>query len=239
MSVISGIFFDAAGVFYDREETTTTFAVRRLQELGYQTRFSGEDNRRKQELHVLANGGRISHEKYWDEVLELYGLNSSPVRDQLRKEILAQTFNVFAYPGGRDAMAELQARGFILGIITDTIYPVEWKMAWLEKVGVAEYIKIISCSSSLGVHKPQPEIYLNALQQARLSPAEAAFVGHDALELDGARRAGLATVAVNYDAGAKADYYAPSLTGLLDVPIFRSERHTVLQSADSSTPATA
>jgi FMN phosphatase YigB (HAD superfamily) len=193
-------------------------------ELGYGNPLSRENDRRKFELHALANEGRISHIKYWDEILCLYGLDDSLVRNQLRQEILDQTFNVFAYSGGRDAMAGLQARGFVLGLVTDTIYPVEWKMAWLEKVGVAEYIRIVSCSSSLGAHKPQPEMYLHALQQAQLSPEESAFVGHDAVELDGARRAGLATVAVNYDPAAKADFYAGSLPALLDVPIFQAEQ---------------
>ncbi len=222
--VIRGIFFDAAGVFYDRHETTTAFAVRRLRELGYPGELSEANKADKQELHTLANEGRISHKLYWDKVLLLYGLADSAIRQQLRDQVLAQTFDVFAYPGGREAMAGLQARGFILGIVTDTIYPVEWKMAWLEQVGIAEFIKIVSCSSVLGLHKPQPEMYLDALQQAKLSPREAAFVGHDAIELDGARRAGLATVAVNYDAAAKADYYVESLLGLLDVPIFQVSR---------------
>ena len=48
---------------------------------------------------------------------------------------------------------------------------------------------------------------LDALQQAHLTPDEFAFVGHDTEELDGAHRAGMATVAVHYDPGAKADCY--------------------------------
>ena len=63
------------------------------------------------------------------------------MRSQLRQEILAHTFDVFPYPGGREAMAGLQARNFILGLVTDTIYPVEWKMAWLEKVFLTAAVK--------------------------------------------------------------------------------------------------
>ncbi len=218
---IRGIFFDAAGVFYDREEKVSGLVARRLGELGYSDRLSSEDEERRDILHTAANEGRMSHDDYWVQVLQLYGVSRPDVRDQLKEQALAQTFNVFAYPGGRETLAELQARGFVLGIITDTIYPLEWKMAWLCKVGVAEYIKIISCSSVLGAHKPQPEMYFDALRQARLLPAEAAFVGHDATELEGARCAGMVTVAVNRDAAAKAEYYVDSLIGLLGVPIFQ------------------
>ncbi|MGE5263283.1 MAG: HAD family hydrolase [Acidobacteriota bacterium] len=219
--MIRGIFFDAAGVFYDRKETTGTFARRRLVELGYPPELSKENNARKKELHLLATEGRLSHETYWDQVLALHRVDDLTLRAKLRKEILDHTFDVFAYPGGKEAMAGLEARGYVLGIITDTVYPVEWKMAWLEKVGVAQFIRVVACSSTLGAHKPEPEMYLNALEQAGLKPAQAAFVGHDAGELEGARQAGLVTVAVNYDPEAKADYYASSLAGLLDLPIFR------------------
>ncbi len=221
MSSIQGIFFDAAGVFYDRHESTGAFAKRRLAELGCPTELSAENQIHKMRLHVQATQGHLSHGDYWDQLLMMHGVRAGDLRASLVKEILAQAFQVFAYPGGREAMAGLEARGFVLGIVTDTIYPVEWKMKWLAQVGVAEFIKIVACSTDLGAHKPQPAMYLNAVQQAGLSPATAAFVGHDAVELDGADRAGLTTVAVNYDPQAQADYYAESLRGLLDVPIFQ------------------
>lgn len=220
MQPVKAIFFDAAGVFYDRHESTGAFANRRLAELGYPPQLSPADALLDKQAHVLANEGRISHEAYWDRRLLMHGVADPAVRVPLVREVLDHTFDVFAYPGGRTAMAGLLARGFVLGIVTDTIYPVEWKMAWLDKVGVAEFVSIVACSSSLGAHKPQPEIYLNAVRQARLVPEQAAFVGHDAGELAGAKRAGLVTVAVNYDPEAHADYFAESLTALLDVPVF-------------------
>lgn len=222
MSTIKGIFFDAAGIFYDRTVSATTFLRRRLTELGYPSELSMEDGRRRKQMQVLATEGRLGYEEYWDTVLAMHGVRDPARRLALKKEILACIFDVFAYPGGRTALAGMQARGFIIGIVTDTIYPVQWKMEWLNKVGVAEFIQVVACSTTLGAHKPQPEMYLNAVRQAGLTPAQSAFVGHDAHELEGARRAGLATVAVNYAPDARADYYADSLPGLLDVPIFQS-----------------
>ncbi len=224
MSGIKGIFFDAAGVFYDRNESTAALAKRRLAELGYPIELSAECQVRTKLLHVQATEGRISHGHYWDQLLKMHAVQDDDLRAMLVKEILAQTFQVFPYPGGREAMAGLQERGFILGIVTDTIYPVEWKMKWLDQVGVAEFIKIVACSTSLGAHKPQPAMYLYAVRQAELAPETAAFVGHDAGELEGARRAGLSTVAVNYGPEAQADFYADSLLGLLEVPIFTVQR---------------
>lgn len=220
MPPIRGIFFDAAGVFYDREKPTGTFAAELLAELGYPTQLDANAQTRDREMRILATEGRISHATYWDQILSLHQVTDPAKRTDLREKILAQTHEVFAYPGAREAMAGLKARGFKLGLVTDTIYPLEWKMSWLEKVGVAEFIDVVSCSTVTGSHKPEPEMYLNALRQAKLEPKECAFVGHDTGELAGAKHAGLATVAVNYDPTAKADYYAGSLIDLLNVPIF-------------------
>ncbi len=222
MSPIRGIFFDATGVFYDRAESAGAFARRRLAELGFTSALSEENETHRKSLRVQATEGRISHEAYWDQVLLMHGVADAGLRVLLRKQILDHTFDVSAYPGGREALAELKARGFILGVVTDTIYPVEWKMAWLRKVGVAEFIDVVACSTVRGAHKPEPALYLNALEQARLTPPEAAFVGHEARELEGARQVGLTTVAVNYDREASADYYVDSLLDLLNLPIFQT-----------------
>jgi FMN phosphatase YigB (HAD superfamily) len=220
--MIKGIFFDAADVFYYRPGSTTRYALELLAQHGYCTEISKHSMNQQKHLHLQATEGRITHEAFWDNVLQMHGVDAFAVRQILTKQILAHANRVLAIPGGRDAVAGLQRRGFVLGIVTDTMYPLEWKMNWLAQVGVAEYIDVVACSTVLGAHKPHPAIYLNALQQAHLTPSESAFVGHDAGELDGARQAGIATVAVNHDPFAKADYYAKSLIDLLNVPIFKA-----------------
>ena len=84
----------------------------------------------------------------------------------------------------------MKQKGIRLGIITDTMYPVEWKMRRLEKAGVAEFIEIVACSTSIGAHKPDPAVYAYALDQANLSQGESAFVGHLGIELEGAKKVG-------------------------------------------------
>jgi putative hydrolase of the HAD superfamily len=220
VSQIRAIFFDAAGVFYDRKQTSEEYATQLLAQLGYAAELDANARAQQSEMRVKATEGRISHSTYWDQVLALHSVTNIQLRTNLREKILAHTHEVFGYQGAREAMAELKARGFILGLVTDTIYPLEWKMAWLAKAGVAEFVDVISCSTVTHSHKPEPEMYMNALRQAKLEPSEAAFVGHDARELDGAKRAGMTTVAVNYEANARADYYARSLMDLLNLPIF-------------------
>ncbi len=218
---IKGIFFDAADVFYARKESTAKYAVRLLREHGLPAQMVAADVEHRRALVSQASGGHISAEFYWDEVLRMYGVTAPEERAPLREQIMAQPDEIDALPGARETVQALKQRGFVLSIITDTIYPLARKMRWLEQIGVAEFVDHVACSTELGVHKPDPAIYLGALRQAGLTVEESAFVGHATDELAGARQVGLKTVAVFYGADAQADYYADSLAGLLDVPIFR------------------
>ncbi|MBN1661830.1 MAG: HAD-IA family hydrolase [Anaerolineae bacterium] len=217
---IRGIFFDAAGVLYTRAEPTSRLVERLLVERGLSSRLSAQDLARQRVLRSDANKGRTSADAYWDRLLQMYGVADAQDRSALVDQISEHSDQVVAIPGAREALARLRDRGFLLGIITDTIHSLSRKRRWLDQVGVSEFIDVLACSTVLGMHKPDPAIYVRAVEQAHLSPNESAFVGHAADELEGARRAGLLAVAVLYDPGARADYYAQSLLDLLDVPIF-------------------
>ncbi len=217
---IEGILFDAAGIFYDRPEPTRRYVARLLKGMGLSAEIPAKDQARQKALRSEANKGHLSPGDYWDQLLLMLGVDSSVEREALIAKIDAHSDQVRAIPGGREAVEGLKRRGFVLGIVTDTIYPIGRKMRWLNQVGVAEFIDVVACSTVVGAHKPKPAIYLNAVQQAHLRPDESAFVGHATAELLGAHRAGLATVAVRYERGATADYYVESLVDLLNVPIF-------------------
>ena len=128
---IRGIFFDAAGVFYRRPLPTDKYMQGLLRERGYATELSTEDRARQKALRSRADSGLVSHDAYWDEVLEMHGVGDAEERAPMVAKIHAFSDNVMAIPGGRDAVAALKQRGFVIGIITDTVYPVERKMLWL------------------------------------------------------------------------------------------------------------
>jgi HAD superfamily hydrolase (TIGR01509 family) len=216
-----GIFFDAAGVLYCRATPTEDFAIKSLREAGFVTEVSSDNLARQLEARAEANKGKLSHEAYWNLFLEMRGVANVEQRKTMVKQIIDYSNSVKPVPGNSEALEGLKRRGFILGIVTDTMYPIEWKMRRLETAGVAQYIDVVACSSALGIRKPDPAMYLDALRQAGLTPAEASFVGHDAAEINGAKKAGITTIAVNYDPGVIADYYCSSMLDLLNVPIFQ------------------
>ena len=219
--MIKGIFFDAGGIFYKREEPSRSFAVRLVKEQGYTTELTTEDEARLRTFKEQASNGWISAQDYWDEYLKMHAVGDPVKRTELVDKILTHVNTVVGLPGAHEAVKILKERGFILGVITSTMYPLEWKMSWLAAAGVVDYIDVIACSSAVGWDKDHPTIYWAALNKANVNPWQAAYVANGAKELAEAHQIGMATVAVLYDSDAKADYYVQSLPDLLTVPIFQ------------------
>jgi putative hydrolase of the HAD superfamily len=98
--------------------------------------------------------------------------------------------------GGREVVAELQKRGYTLGIISNLIGTREIP-EWLEAEQFAPYFKTVVLSSVLGIRKPDPAIYLEAARQAGVEPTRCAYVG-DNLKRDvtGARAAGFGMIII-------------------------------------------
>lgn len=94
-----------------------------------------------------------------------------------------------AMPGAREVLGELKARGYLLGVISNSDGRVE---SYLDEADLTEYLSVIVDSRIVGIEKPDPQIFTVALERTGVLPAQALYVG-DLYSLDvvGARRAGL------------------------------------------------
>ncbi|MDQ7840907.1 MAG: HAD family hydrolase [bacterium] len=218
--MIRGVFFDAAGVLYDRKVPTGKYAVRLLAERGYDREPTEAERARLRITQANASTGQVNAGDYWDEFLRVRGVTNPEERKDLTRLIMEQTHEVYGLSGARATLTALKERGLIVGIITDTIYPLEWKMQWLAQAGVAGLVDAVACSRVVRVQKPDPAIYMEALRQTSLAPDEAVFVGHEGREIDGAHAVGMVTVAVNHEPSVWADYYIAALPDLLALPLF-------------------
>jgi putative hydrolase of the HAD superfamily len=94
--------------------------------------------------------------------------------------------------GAGRVLARLRERGVKLGLIT--VCSEEVPAAWPE-TELAGLFDAETFSSSCGLMKPEPEIYLATVRALRVEPADALFVGDGANdELAGAARVGLTPV---------------------------------------------
>jgi putative hydrolase of the HAD superfamily len=130
-------------------------------------------------------------------------------------------------PDAKSTIIELHQRGYILGIIANTITETEIP-DWMEADGLAQYFKAVILSSKVGLRKPDPEIYWEAARRAGVEPAKCAYFGDNPVrDVEGTRLAGFgmmiiihepATLAKETPTGElKPDYTIRETRELLDI----------------------
>ena len=93
-------------------------------------------------------------------------------------------------PGAKQTIIELHERGYVLGIIANSLSETEIP-DWLEAESLTQYFKTVILSSKFGRRKPDPYIYLESAYLAGVKPEYCAYVGDNPnRDIQGAQRAG-------------------------------------------------
>ena len=106
-----------------------------------------------------------------------------------------------------------------LGIVTNTYNSKEEKHRWFASIGIDQLWDSYANSCDLRVIKPDPKIYLAALDPINVFPSDAAFVGHAKTEIEGAKALGMTTIRFNPDPNCvESDFLAKKFSDLLNLP---------------------
>lgn len=132
---------------------------------------------------------------------------------QARKRHLDATLRPL--PGVRTTIARLAERGVVLGVLTDSDRGGDELRQTLARLGLGERFSVVLSSLDLERTKPDAFCYRSALGLMGLEARQVAFVGHSADDLNGARRAGLRTVAFHRATGVTAGHHLNRFDELL------------------------
>ncbi len=89
------------------------------------------------------------------------------------------------FPDSLSTLAELERRGFLLGVVTNRHWGGQPFIEDLRQLGFLDYFTLdtMAISADLGIRKPNPEIFLHPLKAMGVPPEEAVMVG-DSLSAD-------------------------------------------------------
>jgi len=104
----------------------------------------------------------------------------------------------------KETVIELSKRGYLLGIIANTITETEIP-DWLEDDGLTKYFKTVVLSSKVGIRKPNPDIYREAARRIGVEPAKCIYVGDNPVrDFEGTRAAGYGMFILFYEPATQA-----------------------------------
>lgn len=110
-----------------------------------------------------------------------------------------------------DAMVDA-VRGLRAGGITTTLVSNSWSTGHYDRELLAESFDAVLISGEIGLHKPQPEIYLRAAEEAKAEPAACVFIDDLKENCDGAEAVGM--TAIRHREAARTIAKLSELTGV-------------------------
>jgi putative hydrolase of the HAD superfamily len=123
---------------------------------------------------------------------------------QILAKIRQHKWEFKVYDDTLPTLKELKNRGLIIGLVSNVVKDME---PTYTELGILAYLDFKVTSSEVGSDKPQPEIFMAALDKARVKPEESIFVGDQYhLDIVGARGVGIKAVLLD------RNDYSPEIT---------------------------
>lgn len=150
------------------------------------------------------------------EDLPELGLSESDIKAVTDEKVYGQAEAFYLFEDTIPTLEALKGK-YRLGVISDTwpsIVPV------LEKFGLRPYFDCVTYSYTLGVYKPSPRMYEDALSKMGLPPEQTVFIDDFTGNLKGARKAGIQPVLIRVKPDAEDTEEMAKIdriSGLLDI----------------------
>ena len=119
------------------------------------------------------------------------------------------------------ALDLLKQQGFTLGLISNMNAPGN-QLA--EDMGLSPYLDLVVTSGEVGMEKPHPPIFNEALRRAAVEAADAIHVGDQlSSDVDGARNVGIQPILLDRDRNHVGYSECPRIETLMELPVMVGE----------------
>jgi pyrophosphatase PpaX len=118
------------------------------------------------------------------------------------------------YPGAEELLADLGASGATIGVVTSKRHVSATNT--LRAAGLDGLLPLLVAMEDTAVHKPGPEPLLLAVQRLGVRAAECVYIGDAVVDVLAASAAGMASIAVTWGAGDRADLLAAGPLAVVD-----------------------
>jgi HAD superfamily hydrolase (TIGR01509 family) len=179
-STRAGVLFDLDGTLIDSNYLHTVAWARTLAELGEWAPMNV--------IHRLIG---VGGDEFTTRLLGRAEPKATELQTQRYRELLPEAR---LFPGARELLLELHWEG--LAVVLATSAPQELLEPMIELLDVGHAIDAVTSADEAEHSKPEPDVFLAALDAGSVDPARCVVVGDSVWDIQGARAAGLGCVAV-------------------------------------------
>ncbi|WP_051533795.1 HAD family hydrolase [Desulfitibacter alkalitolerans] len=166
--------------------------------------FQGEDPR----LAALHEWGPVYRREAWLNALKDLGINNFALAVKLGERYKKERKERFyTFPGVEKTLEELK-KNYKLAMITNGAPDLQREKVF--KANLDRYFEVIVVSGEVGVGKPKPKIFMEALTKLGVSPQEAVMIGDSmARDIAGANGVGITSVWINHEGSIRMQGVKP------------------------------
>ncbi len=207
--MVTAIFFDFYNTLASHQPPREKVYAEICREMGIQAEpkklflsLSDADLYMRQESNRLPLDKRSDQErldfyiKYVTKILKGAGIDvSQDVALQIIPRLQKHKWELRVYDDTLPTLQKLKEQGLLTGLISNVIQDMD---VTFSRLGLQPYLDLKTTSGEVGYDKPNPEIFLAALDKAKLQPEKTIYVG-DQYEIDvvGARSVGMQAVLID------------------------------------------
>ena len=157
-----------------------------------------EKEKRKQDMRVTGKGGYVNRVEWCTLLCSMWHWDDAPPAEELAYHY-DKTFGDHncVFENSPKLLKELKKRGYTVGIITNG--PSMLQNHKMDASGLRPYCDIVVVSGDVGIHKPDPRLFIYTADKLGLKPEECVYVGdHPINDIKGALDAGMKAIRMNY-----------------------------------------
>lgn len=215
---VRGLLFDLCGVLYD-DTVWRRWLLQLLSRVGLHTHYNTFFHVWDREYQPAVDDGCRG---YWEALrgcLLALGLSNGQIDEiQAAGQARRRDFEeqIRPLPGVCSTLAQLSSKGVQLAVLSSTCRRKSDLHDRLGRLGLSDLICFDFATRGNHDTESPARRFTLACSAMNAEAHEVGYVGRDRCELDAAAAAGLVTLAVNYDADARADVYLDEFHSLVD-----------------------